>query len=228
MEKNEFNRYPLIINKYDFNLYFDESDFVKIKAGLRNFFGEDVFFSMDNKLVLNAKYEDIIDFLLSSSSLSISEITRAISWRAFERYIASFFSRHDFEVVTNLHFVYKRVRREIDIIASNMQIAFLIDAKHWLGSLAPSKLSLVADKQKERCILFVKYLFKGSLSKRHRFIKPYFSEKTLFYPLVITLYTATPQLIDDVLVFPINQIKSFLKHFDSLKETLWFISLDKI
>ncbi len=222
LEKNEFDTYPLLINIHDIEAYFDNKDITKIRNYLLMHFGHDKVHFSESKLILQVKYSDIISHLLKRTAYPISEIVRVISWKSFEQYIAGIFSEYGFKVITNLHFIYAHNRREIDIIASNRSFVFLIDAKHWTHTLSESQKHLIIKKQKERCILFLQYIHSGVVFKKHRFLMQFFSKNTLIYPLIITLYTATPQLVDGILIFPINLIESFFRYFDEIREHLWY------
>ena len=222
LEKNEFDTYPLLLNMHDAEAYFDNNDIAKIRNYLITHFGQDKVHFLESKLILHLRYSDIISHLLKRTTYPISEIVRVINWKSFERYIAGIFSEHGFKVVTNLHFVYAHNRREIDIVAIDRSFVFLIDAKHWKHTLSELQKHLIAEKQKERCILFLQYIRSGVVSKKHRVLKQFFSENTLIYPLIITLYTVTPQLVDGILIFPINLIESFFGYFDEIREHLWY------
>tara|TARA_Y100001956_G_C3994435_1_gene130656 strand:- start:302 stop:595 length:294 start_codon:yes stop_codon:yes gene_type:complete len=91
---------------------------------------------------------------------------------------------------------------EIDVIGKKMNLALLIDCKHW-KNMSKSALDEIVKKQIER-------------------VKRYVAEENITaLPVIVTLHHEGIQLVDNVPIVPIMKLTSFLDEFvgnlDSLK-----------
>ena len=91
---------------------------------------------------------------------------------------------------------------EIDVIGKKMDIALLIDCKHW-KNMSKSALDEIVKKQIERVKHFVSI------------------ENMSALPVIVTLHQETIQFVGNVPIVPIMKLSSFLDEFagnlDSLK-----------
>ena len=60
---------------------------------------------------------------------TVEEVSEYLTWRDFESLTGLILEQKDFEVTKNL--ILTKPRMEIDVIGKKMNIALLIDCKHW-------------------------------------------------------------------------------------------------
>ena len=156
--------------------------------------------------------DDLVDFNIPNDRLqtalfainlgaTVEDVSEFLTWRDFESLTGIILEENDFEVTKNL--IMTKPRMEIDIIGKKMEIALLIDCKHWKKSMSKSVLDEIVKKQIERVKRFVS------------------DEKLSAFPVIVTLHQEQIQFVDNVPIVPIMKLSSFLDEFignlDSLK-----------
>ena len=97
-----------------------------------------------------------------------------------------------FDVTKNL--VLTKPRMEIDVIGKKMNLALLIDCKHW-KNMSKSALDEIVKKQIER-------------------VKRYVADEDITaLPVIVTLHQEGTQLVENVPIVPIMKLPSFLDEF---------------
>ena len=128
------------------------------------------------------------------------DVSEYLNWRDFESLTGIILEEKDFEVTKNL--ILTKPRMEIDVIGKKMDIALLIDCKHW-KNMSKSALDEIVRKQVERVKHFVSI------------------ENMSALPVIVTLHQETIQFVGNVPIVPIMKLSSFLDEFagnlDSLK-----------
>ncbi len=119
----------------------------------------------------------------------MEDVSEYLDWKDFESLTGVILEEKDFEVTKNL--ILTKPRMEIDVIGKKMDIALLIDCKHW-KNMSKSALDEIVKKQIER----VKHV-------------------------IVTLHQESIQFVGNVPIVPIMKLSSFLDEFagnlDSLK-----------
>ncbi len=131
---------------------------------------------------------------------TIEDVSEYLTWRDFEAITGIVLEENDFDVTKNL--VLTKPRMEIDVIGKKMNLALLIDCKHW-KNMTKSALDEIVKKQIER-------------------VKRYVADEGITaLPVIVTLHQEGIQLVDNVPIVPIMKLTSFLDEFvgnlDSLK-----------
>jgi hypothetical protein len=128
------------------------------------------------------------------------DVSEYLNWRDFESLTGIILEEKDFAVTKNL--ILTKPRMEIDVIGKKMDIALLIDCKHW-KNMSKSALDEIVKKQIERVKHFVSI------------------ENMSALPVIVTLHQETIQFVGNVPIVPIMKLSSFLDEFagnlDSLK-----------
>ena len=155
--------------------------------------------------------DDVVDFDIPNDRLQTAlfainlgadteDVSEYLNWRDFESLTGIILEARDFEVTKNL--ILTKPRMEIDVIGRKMDIALLIDCKHW-KNMSKSALYEIVQKQIERVKRFVSV------------------ENMSALPVIVTLHQETIQFIGNVPIVPIMKLSSFLDEFvgnlDSLK-----------
>ena len=155
--------------------------------------------------------DDVVDFDVPNDRLQtalfainlgadVEDVSEYLNWKDFESLTGLILEEKDFEVTKNL--ILTKPRMEIDIIGKKMDIALLIDCKHW-KNMSKSALDEIVRKQVERVKHFVSI------------------ENISALPVIVTLHQETIQFIGNVPIVPIMKLSSFLDEFvgnlDSLK-----------
>ena len=155
--------------------------------------------------------DDVVDFDVPNDRLqtalfainlgaNVEDVSEYLNWRDFESLTGIILEARDFEVTKNL--ILTKPRMEIDVIGRKMDIALLIDCKHW-KNMSKSALDEIVEKQIERVKHFVSV------------------ENISALPVIVTLHQETIQFIGNVPIVPIMKLSSFLDEFvgnlDSLK-----------
>ena len=107
--------------------------------------------------------DDIVDFDIPSDRLQaalfainlgadVEDVSEYLNWKDFESLTGMILEARDFEVTKNL--ILTKPRMEIDIIGKKIDIALLIDCKHW-KNMSKSALDEIVKKQIERVKRFV-------------------------------------------------------------------------
>ena len=155
--------------------------------------------------------DDVVDFDIPNDRLQtalfainlgadLEDVSEYLNWKDFESLTGVILEEKDFEVTKNL--ILTKPRMEIDVVGKKMDIALLIDCKHW-KNMSKSALDEIVKKQIERVKHFVSI------------------ENMSALPVIVTLHQETIQFIGNVPIVPIMKLSSFLDEFvgnlDSLK-----------
>ena len=147
--------------------------------------------------------DDLVDFDIPTDRLQtalfaiklgadIESVSEYLTWQDFESITGLILEKKDFDVTTNL--ILTKPRMEIDVIGIKMDIALLIDCKHW-KTMSKSALDTIVKKQVER-------------------VKRYVTDKNMSaLPVIVTLHQEEIQFIDNVPIVPIMKLSSFLDEF---------------
>ena len=155
--------------------------------------------------------DDLVDFDIPHDRLqtalfaitlgaTIEDVSEYLTWRDFEAITGIILEENGFDVTKNL--ILTKPRMEIDVIGKKMDIALLIDCKHW-KNMSKSELDKIVKKQIERVKHFVS------------------TENMSALPVIVTLHQESIQFVGNVPIVPIMKLSSFLDEFvgnlDSLK-----------
>ena len=147
--------------------------------------------------------DDLVDFDIPHDRLqtalfainlgaTIEDISEYLTWKDFESLTGLILEENDFDVTKNL--ILTKPRIEIDVIGKKMDIALLIDCKHW-KNMSKSSLQEIVKKQIAR-------------------VKRYVSDESIpALPVIVTLHQEEIQFIDNVPIVPIMKLSSFLDEF---------------
>ncbi len=147
--------------------------------------------------------DDLVDFDIPNDRLqtalfainigaTIEDVSEYLTWRDFESITGLILEEKDFDVTKNL--VLTKPRMEIDVIGKKMDIALLIDCKHW-KTMSKSALDEIVKKQVER-------------------VKRYVADESISaLPVIVTLHQEEIQFVDNVPIVPIMKLSSFLDEF---------------
>jgi hypothetical protein len=123
---------------------------------------------------------------------TIEDVSEYLSWQDFESITGLILEEKDFDVTKNL--VLTKPRMEIDVIGKKIDIALLIDCKHW-KTMSKSALDKIVKKQVER-------------------VKRYVADENMSaLPVIVTLHQEEIQFVDNVPIVPIMKLSSFLDEF---------------
>ena len=155
--------------------------------------------------------DDVVDFNIPHDRLQtalfainlgadLEDVSEYLNWKDFESLTGIILEEKDFVVTKNL--ILTKPRMEIDVIGKKMDIALLIDCKHW-KNMSKSALDEIVRKQVERVKHFVSI------------------ENISALPVIVTLHQEIIQFVGNVPIVPIMKLSSFLDEFvgnlDSLK-----------
>ena len=122
----------------------------------------------------------------------VESVSEYLTWQDFESITGLFLQEKDFDVTKNL--ILTKPRMEIDVVGTKMDIALLIDCKHW-KTMSKSALDEIVKKQVER-------------------VKRYVADKNMSaLPAIVTLHQEEIQFIENVPIVPIMKLSSFLDEF---------------
>ncbi|MDC0171717.1 hypothetical protein OAK02_02710 [Candidatus Nitrosopelagicus sp.] len=154
---------------------------------------------------------DLVDFDIPNDRLQtalfaiklgadVESVSEYLTWQDFESITGLILEKKDFDVTKNL--ILTKPRMEIDVVGTKMDIALLIDCKHW-KTMSKSALDEIVKKQVER-------------------VKRYVADENMSaLPVIVTLHQEEVQFIENVPIVPIMKLSSFLDEFvgnlDSLK-----------
>ena len=150
-------------------------------------------------------YFDILSDRLQTALFAINlgatveDVSEFLTWRDFESLTAVILEENDFDVTKNL--ILTKPRMEIDVIGKKMNIALLIDCKHW-KNMTKSALDEIVRKQIERVKRFVSI------------------ENMSALPVIVTLHQEKIQFVGNVPIVPIIKLPSFLDDFIGNSEQL--------
>ena len=147
--------------------------------------------------------DDLVDFDIPHDRLqtalfaitlgaTIEDVSEYHTWRDFEAITGIILEENGFDVTKNL--VLTKPRMEIDVIGKKMNLALLIDCKHW-KNMSKSALDEIVKKQIER-------------------VKRYVADEDITaLPVIVTLHQEGTQLVENVPIVPIMKLPSFLDEF---------------
>ena len=147
--------------------------------------------------------DDLVDFDIPHDRLqtalfaitlgaTIEDVSEYLTWRDFEAITGIILEENGFDVTKNL--VLTKPRMEIDVIGKKMNLALLIDCKHW-KNMSKSALDEIVKKQIER-------------------VKRYVADEDITaLPVIVTLHQEGTQLVENVPIVPIMKLPSFLDEF---------------
>ena len=122
----------------------------------------------------------------------VESVSEYLTWQDFESITGLFLQEKDFDVTKNL--ILTKPRMEIDVVGTKMDIALLIDCKHW-KTMSKSALDEIVKKQVER-------------------VKRYVTDENMSaLPVIVTLHQEEVQFIENVPIVPIMKLSSFLDEF---------------
>ena len=154
--------------------------------------------------------DDLVDFDIPNDRLqtalfainlgaTVEDVSEFLTWRDFESLTAVILEENDFDVTKNR--ILTKPRMEIDVIGKKMNIALLIDCKHW-KNMTKSALDEIVRKQIERVKRFVSI------------------ENMPALPVIVTLHQEKIQFVGNVPIVPIIKLPSFLDEFIGNSEQL--------
>ena len=144
--------------------------------------------------------DDLVDFDIPNDRLqtalfaiklgaTIEDVSEFLTWRDFESLTGMILHEHNFDVTKNL--ILTKPRIEIDVIGEKMNIALLIDCKHW-KNMSKSALDEIVKKQIER-------------------VKHFVTDKNISaLPVIVTLHQEEIQFIGNVPIVPIMKLSCLL------------------
>jgi len=159
--------------------------------------------------------DDVVDFDIPNDRLQtalfainlgadLEDVSEYLNWKDFESLTGIILEEKDFEVTKNL--ILTKPRMEIDVVGKKMDIALLIDCKHW-KNMSKSALDEIVRKQIERVKHFVSI------------------ENMSALPVIVTLHQESIQFVGNVPIVPIMKLSSFLDEFVGNLDSL--ISIEK-
>ena len=143
---------------------------------------------------------DLVDFDIPNDRLQtalfaiklgadVESVSEYLTWQDFESITGLILEEKDFEVTKNL--ILTKPRMEIDVVGTKMDIALLIDCKHW-KTMSKSVLNDIVKKQVER-------------------VKRYVADENMSaLPVIVTLHQEEIQFVENVPIVPIMKLSSFL------------------
>ncbi|MDC0052304.1 hypothetical protein OAJ34_00690 [Candidatus Nitrosopelagicus sp.] len=146
---------------------------------------------------------DLVDFDIPNDRLQtalfaiklgadVESVSEYLTWQDFESITGLILEKKDFDVTKNL--ILTKPRMEIDVVGTKMDIALLIDCKHW-KNMSKSALNEIVKKQVER-------------------VKRYVADENMSaLPVIVTLHQEEIQFIENVPIVPIMKLSSFLDEF---------------
>ena len=147
--------------------------------------------------------DDLVDFDIPNDRLQtalfaiklgadVESVSEYLTWQDFESITGLILEKKDFDVTKNL--ILTKPRMEIDVVGTKMDIALLIDCKHW-KTMSKSALDEIVKKQIER-------------------VKRYVTDENMSaLPVIVTLHQEEVQFIENVPIVPIMKLSSFLDEF---------------
>ena len=147
--------------------------------------------------------DDLVDFDIPNDRLQtalfaiklgadVESVSEYLTWQDFESITGLILEKKDFDVTKNL--ILTKPRMEIDVVGTKMDIALLIDCKHW-KTMSKSALNEIVKKQVQR-------------------VKRYVTDENMSaLPVIVTLHQEEIQFIENVPIVPIMKLSSFLDEF---------------
>ena len=149
-----------------------------------------------------------------SSGKTIEEIISNFDWKEFESLVADIFLTNGFSVKRNFRFKTSR-RFEIDVIAVDKEVVFVVDCKEWgKGRYKTSGLRAATDNQDNRVENLKKFLKNNLIAKRRLKI-----ERQEFVSVLVTWLQEELERHNNSLIIPVWKLNSFLLHTESFLST---------
>jgi len=127
------------------------------------------------------------------SGAPIEEASRDVDWKDFEGLVAEILESKNFEVIRN--FRMRKPTMEIDVVGIHLDVAVLIDCKHW-KRMTNSALEKIVLKQIDRVKHYVANI-----------------DEVVAAPVIVTLYQEETKFVSKVPIVPIIQFSSFIDEF---------------
>jgi Holliday junction resolvase-like predicted endonuclease len=127
------------------------------------------------------------------SGAPIEEASRDVDWKDFEGLVAEILESKNFEVIRN--FRMRKPTMEIDVVGIHLDVAVLIDCKHW-KRMTNSALEKIVLRQIDR----VKHYVANT-------------DDVVAAPVIVTLYQEETKFVSKVPIVPIIQFSSFIDEF---------------
>jgi len=127
------------------------------------------------------------------SGAPIEEASRDVDWKDFEGLVAEILESKNFEVIRN--FRMRKPTMEIDVVGIHLDVAVLIDCKHW-KRMTNSALEKIVLRQIDR----VKHYVANT-------------DEVVAAPVIVTLYQEETKFVSKVPIVPIIQFSSFIDEF---------------
>ena len=127
------------------------------------------------------------------SGAPIEEASRDVDWKDFEGLVAEILESKNFEVIRN--FRMRKPTMEIDVVGIHLDVAVLIDCKHW-KRMTNSALEKIVLRQIDR----VKHYVAST-------------NEVVAAPVIVTLYQEETKFVRKVPIVPIIQFSSFIDEF---------------
>ena len=152
---------------------------------------------------IGAWNNDLVDFDIPNDRLQtalfaiklgadVESVSEYLTWQDFESITGLILEEKNFDVTKNL--ILTKPRMEIDVVGKKMDIALLIDCKHW-KTMSKSSLDEIVKKQVER-------------------VKRYVADENMSaLPVIVTLHQEQIQFVENVPIVPIMKLSSFLDEF---------------
>ena len=147
--------------------------------------------------------DDLVDFDIPNDRLqsalfaiklgaTVEDVSEYLTWQDFESITGLILQEKNFDVTKNL--ILSKPRMEIDVVGIKMDIALLIDCKHW-KTMNKSALDEIVKKQVKR-------------------VKRYVADENMSaLPVIVTLHQEEIQFVENVPIVPIMKLSSFLDEF---------------
>ena len=145
--------------------------------------------------------DDLVDFDIPNDRLQtalfsiklgadVESVSEYLTWQDFESITGLILEKKDFDVTKNL--ILTKPRMEIDVVGIKMDIALLIDCKHW-KTMSKSALNEIVKKQVER-------------------VKRYVADENMSaLPVIVTLHQEEIQFIENVPIVPIMKLSCIFR-----------------
>ncbi len=151
---------------------------------------------------------------LIHSGYDPQKVSRFLEWQEFEHFAGETLERNGFRTVKHLVFKSRIGRREIDLLAWNDSFLLVIDCKHWLRGLSPSRCREVASAQAERSQALAERL---DILKRHGVSN---AEKRSLMPMILCLGDPREPIVNGVPIVAVSRLISFLYGVSPIDEKL--------
>jgi len=143
-------------------------------------------------------------------------VAKTLTWSEMEKFIAAACQLAGLMSSHNLRFNYRGRRYQVDVVAAQPSICFVIECKKQKRMLSGKYLMLTAEKASERARALASI------------ISSLFPGKNLVYfiPLIVSLYEPKERLASNVLAIPVNSFPSVLRSPEQLIG--WAASVQKL